>query len=219
MVKKDFIIIALDGGAGTGKSTTAHSLSTALNLLHVDTGSHYRAVTRAFLDLGLKPSEVNQYLNKKELQLGTQIIGRKSYLMIAKKSYEKDELRSHEINENVSDFSSIESVRNLLFNYQKNQVEIAKINKYNGIVMEGRDIGTVILPHANIKVFLEADPHIRANRRMRDGESDQIVNRDNKDTSRKIAPLVPANGSVHIDTGLFGIQEVTKLILDLLPKL
>ena len=55
MVKKDFIIIALDGGAGTGKSTTAHSLSTALNLLHVDTGSHYRAVTRAFLDLGLKP--------------------------------------------------------------------------------------------------------------------------------------------------------------------
>jgi len=219
MVKKDFVIIALDGGAGTGKSTTAHSLSTALNLLHVDTGSHYRAVTRAFLDLGLKPSEVNQYLNKKELQLDTQINGRKSYLTIGQKSYEKDELRSHEINENVSDFSSIESVRNLLFNYQKNQVEIAKINKYNGIVMEGRDIGTVILPHADIKVFLEADPHIRANRRMRDGESDQIVNRDDKDTSRKIAPLVPANGSVHIDTGLVGIQEVTNVILDLLAKL
>jgi cytidylate kinase len=219
MVEKDFIIIALDGGAGTGKSTTAHSLSTALNLLHVDTGSHYRTVTRAFLDLGLKSFEVNQYLNKKELVLDTQIIGRKSYLIIGQKSYEKDELRSHEINENVSDFSSIESVRNLLFNYQKKQVDIAKLNKYNGIVMEGRDIGTIILPDADIKVFLEADPQIRANRRISDGESDQIVNRDDKDTSRKIAPLVPANGCVHIDTGLVGIQEVTKLILDHLPKL
>jgi CMP/dCMP kinase len=219
MPEKDFIIIALDGGAGTGKSTTAHSLSTALNLLHVDTGSHYRAVTRAFLDIGLKSCEVNQYLNKNKLALDSQIIGRKSYLTIGHKSFKKDELRSHEINENVSDFSSIESVRNLLFTYQKNQVKIAKINKYDGIVMEGRDIGTVILPNADIKVFLEADAHIRANRRIRDGESDQIVNRDDKDTSRKIAPLVPANGSVHIDTGLFGIQEVTKLILDLLPKL
>ena len=219
MIEKDFIIIALDGGAGTGKSTTAHSLSTALNLLHVDTGSHYRTVTRAFLDLGLKSFEVNQYLNKKELVLDTQIIGRKSYLIIGQKSYEKDELRSHEINENVSDFSSIESVRNLLFNYQKKQVDIAKLNKYNGIVMEGRDIGTIILPDADIKVFLEADPQIRANRRISDGESDQIVNRDDKDISRKIAPLVPANGCVHIDTGLVGIQEVTKLILDHLPKL
>ena len=219
MVEKDFIIIALDGGAGTGKSTTAHSLSTALNLLHVDTGSHYRAVTRAFLDIGLKSCEINQYLNKKELELDTQIIGRKSYLIIGQKSYKKDELRSHEINENVSDFSSIESVRNLLFNYQKKQVDIAKLNKYNGIVMEGRDIGTIILPDADIKVFLEADPQIRANRRISDGESDQIVNRDDKDTSRKIAPLVPANGCVHIDTGLVGIQEVTKLILDHLPKL
>jgi cytidylate kinase len=219
MVEKDFIIIALDGGAGTGKSTTAHSLSTALNLLHVDTGSHYRAVTRAFLDIGLKSCEINQYLNKKELVLDTQIIGRKSYLIIGQKSYEKDELRSHEINENVSDFSSIESVRNLLFNYQKKQVDIAKLNKYNGIVMEGRDIGTIILPDADIKVFLEADPQIRSNRRINDGESDQIVNRDDKDTSRKIAPLVPANGCVHIDTGLVGIQEVTKLILDHLPKL
>ena len=65
MSKHDFIIISLDGGAGTGKSTTAHSLSSALNLLHVDTGSHYRSMTRAFLNLGLKSDQVNQYLNKK----------------------------------------------------------------------------------------------------------------------------------------------------------
>ena len=67
MGKHDFIIISLDGGAGTGKSTTAHSLSSALNLLHVDTGSHYRTITRAFLNLGLKSDQVNQYLNKKPL--------------------------------------------------------------------------------------------------------------------------------------------------------
>jgi cytidylate kinase len=85
--------------------------------------------------------------------------------------------------------------------------------------MEGRDIGTVILPDADLKIFLQADPGIRANRRIKDGETDQITNRDEKDSTRKIAPLVPANGCIRIDTGILSIQEVTKSILDVIETL
>ena len=219
MGKHDFIIISLDGGAGTGKSTTAHSLSSALNLLHVDTGSHYRSMTRAFLNLGLKSDQVNQYLNKNNLNLGTVVDERRSYLLINEKQFDQTELRTSEINDNVSDFSSIEAVRNLLFDYQRSQVEIARRNHFKGIIMEGRDIGTVILPDAHLKIYLEADSQIRANRRKEDGENDQITNRDEKDSSRKIAPLIPANGCIRIDTGLLGIEEVTETLLEVIENL
>jgi len=219
MGKNDFIIISLDGGAGTGKSTTAHSLPSALNLLHVDTGSHYRSMTRAFLNLGLKSDQVNQYLNKNNLNLGTVVDERRSYLLIDEKRFDQTELRTSEINDNVSDFSSIEAVRNLLFDYQRSQVEIARSNHFKGIIMEGRDIGTVILPDAHLKIYLEADSLIRANRRKADGENDQITNRDEKDSSRKIAPLIPANGCIRIDTGLLGIEEVTETLLEVIENL
>ncbi len=218
-MKPAFIIIALDGGAGTGKSTTAHSLSEALNILHVDTGSHYRAVTRALLDLGVSSAEVRKYLNKYTLPLSTQVENRRSCLMVDQIRFMQTDLRSPEINQCVSDFSSQPCIRNLLFDYQRSQVEVAKDNNLDGIVMEGRDIGTVILPDADLKIFLQADPGIRANRRIKDGETDQITNRDEKDSTRKIAPLVPANGCIRIDTGILSIQEVTKSILDVIETL
>jgi cytidylate kinase len=218
-MKPEFLIIALDGGAGTGKSTTAHSLSEALNLLHVDTGSHYRAITRALLDLGLSSIRIQQYLNKNTLPLSTEVDNRRSCLTVNQTRYKQADLRSPEINQCVSDFSSQPCIRDLLFDYQRSQVQVAKDNNLDGIVMEGRDIGTVILPDADLKIFLQADPGIRANRRIKDGETDQISNRDEKDSSRKIAPLVPANGCIRIDTGILGIQDVTKSILDVIETL
>lgn len=214
-----FLVLAVDGGAGTGKSTTAHSLSKALNLMHVDTGSHYRAITRALLDLNLKPEEVQGYLNKNNLHLDTEVIEGRSCLLINGIRFEQTILRSPEINKSVSDFSSQASVRELLFEYQRFQIHVARENNFNGLVMEGRDIGTVILPDADLKIFLEADPTIRVDRRSRDGEKDQISNRDEKDASRKIAPLVAANGCIRIDTGKTGIDEVTQSILEVIEKL
>ena len=214
-----FWVLAVDGGAGTGKSTTAHSLSVALNLMHVDTGSHYRAITRALLDFNLRPDDVDEYLNKNKLSLCTEVIDGRSCLLINDIRFDHAILRSPEINDSVSDFSSQASVRELLFEYQRSQVQIARENNFNGLVMEGRDIGTVILPDADLKIFLEADSTIRADRRSKDGEQDQISNRDEKDASRKIAPLVAANGSIRIDTGKSGIGEVTRSILDFIEKL
>ena len=214
-----FLVLAVDGGAGTGKSTTAHSLSQALNLMHVDTGSHYRAITRALLDLNLQPEEVQEYLNKNTLPLDTEVIKGRSCLLIDGIRFEQNILRSPEINKSVSDFSSQSSVRKLLFEYQRSQVQVARENNFNGLVMEGRDIGTIILPDADLKIFLEADPTIRIDRRIKDGEKDQISNRDEKDASRKIAPLVAANGCIRIDTGKSGIDEVTQSILEVIEKL
>lgn len=214
-----FLVLAVDGGAGTGKSTTAHSLSKALHLMHVDTGSHYRTITRALLDLNLLPGDVDEYLNKSTLPLRTEVVNGRSCLLVNDCRFDQTVLRSPEINEAVSDFSSKQSIRELLFDYQRSQVEIARENNFNGLVMEGRDIGTVILPDADLKIFLEADPVIRADRRIKDGESDQISNRDKKDASRKIAPLVAANGCVRIDTGKSGIEEVTQSILEVIEKL
>ncbi|MDC0156394.1 (d)CMP kinase [Verrucomicrobia bacterium] len=214
-----FLVLAVDGGAGTGKSTTAHSLSKALNLMHVDTGSHYRAITRALLDLNLLPGDVEEYLNKNTLPLGTEVIDSRSCLLINDIRFEQSILRSPEINDSVSDYSSQASVRGLLFEYQRSQVQVARENNFNGLVMEGRDIGTVILPDADLKIFLEADPTIRVDRRSKDGETDQISNRDEKDASRKIAPLVAANGCIRIDTGQSGIDEVTQSILEVIEKL
>lgn len=218
-MKPKFIILSIDGGAGTGKSTTAHSLAESLNLLHVDTGSHYRAVTKALLDLEVSSAEAHEYLNKNELSLGTEVDGRRSCLVINQNMYDQTELRSPEINEVVSDFSSQSCIRKLLFDYQRSQVDFAKESKLSGVVMEGRDIGTVILPDADLKIFLEADSSIRANRRMQDGESDQISNRDEKDTTRKISPLTPADDCIHVDTGILGVDEVKKLLLDIVGKL
>jgi len=214
-----FLVLAVDGGAGTGKSTTAHSLSKALNLMHVDTGSHYRAITRALLDLNLRPRDVEKYLNKNDLPLGTEVIDGRSCLLVNDIRFEQTILRSPEINDSVSDFSSQASVRELLFEYQRSQVQVARESNFNGLVMEGRDIGTVILPDADLKIFLEADPTIRVDRRNKDGEKDQISNRDEKDASRKIAPLVAANGCIRIDTGKSGIEEVTQSILEVIKKL
>tara|TARA_Y100001933_G_scaffold240677_1_gene266421 strand:+ start:28 stop:687 length:660 start_codon:yes stop_codon:yes gene_type:complete len=214
-----FLVLAVDGGAGTGKSTTAHSLSKALNLMHVDTGSHYRAITRALLDLNLHPRDVDKYLNKNNLPLSTEVIDSRSCLLINDIRFDQSILRSPQINEMVSDFSSQASVRGLLFEYQRSQVQVARENNFNGLVMEGRDIGTVILPDADLKIFLEADPTIRVDRRSKDGETDQISNRDKKDASRKIAPLIAANGCIRIDTGKSGIDEVTQSILEVIEKL
>ena len=128
-------------------------------------------------------------------------------------------LRSEEVNKSVSKYASISSVRNLLFEYQRSQVELAKKHKFNGLVMEGRDIGSIILPNADLKLFLHAPDSIRQNRRSGDGEKDQILQRDQMDTSRKVAPLVQSVDSIMINTGELSIEEVFSQILSLINDL
>lgn len=217
-MKRSFYLIAIDGGAGTGKSTTASILSERLNFLHVDTGSHYRSITRHLLNLGVGPEEAEKYININKLTLSSEIEERKSKLSLDGKSFGKDQLRSKEVNDMVSKFACLPALRNTLFNYQREQVDLAQSHNFVGLVMEGRDIGTVIFPNADLKVFLHADPSVRENRRKRDGESDEIASRDRQDKQRQVAPLKESSGSLRIDTSSLGIEEVYETIVTHLKR-
>ena len=212
-MKGSFFIIAIDGGAGPGKSTTASMLSERLNFLHVDTGSHYRSITRHLLNEGIGPNEAENYININKITLSSEIEGRKSKLSVDGKSFGKDQLRSKEVNDMVSKFACLPALRNTLFNYQREQADLAQSYNFVGLVMEGRDIGTVIFPDSDLKVFLHADSSVRENRRKRDGESDEIASRDRQDKQRQVAPLMESLGSLRIDTSALGIEEVYETIV------
>lgn len=214
---KKFITIAIDGGAGSGKSTTATNLSTKLNFLHVDTGSHYRSIASVLNNESVGFNQIDENLNK--FKLSSSVSGSKSLLLINDNLVPESILRSEEVNKSVSKYASISSVRNLLFEYQRSQVELAKMHNFNGLVMEGRDIGSIILPNADLKLFLHAPDSIRQNRRSGDGEKDQILQRDQMDTSRKVAPLVQSVDSIMINTGELSIEEVFSQILSLINDL
>ena len=213
-MKRPFHLIAIDGGAGSGKSTTASILSERLNLLHVDTGSHYRSVTRHLLDLGIDPESAEKYININKIILASEVIERKSMLSVDGKSFDKNLLRSEEVNAHVSKFASLPVLRNALFGYQREQVHLARSHSFDGLVMEGRDIGTVIFPEADLKIFLHADPLVRENRRRMDGETDQISFRDKQDRQRQVAPLKESSGSLRIDTSALSIEEVYECIVE-----
>ncbi|HCR37223.1 MAG TPA: (d)CMP kinase [Opitutae bacterium] len=209
MTSQDFIIIAIDGGAASGKSTTARALSEKYKLLHVDTGSHYRALTQALLNAGLESaseSQVQNYLSK--LNLDVDIEKRTAHIVLNDKRLNYSELRSPKINETVSYFAAMPSVRSYLLNYQRNQAHIAKEHNFSGLIMEGRDIGSVIFPSATLRLFFYADEATRASRRQKDGEQDAIAQRDKLDSQRKAAPLTCPEGAIQVDTSSKSIDEV-----------
>ena len=204
----NFLVVAIDGGAGTGKSTTASLLSKRLNFLHVDTGSHYRSVTKHLLDNEINLKMLDSYFDQNNILLTSKVDENRSHLAINGLVYASDLLRTAKINQAVSNCASNPKVRQLLLRYQREQIYVARSENKSGLVMEGRDIGTIIYPDADLKVFLVADQKVRESRRIKDGEVDQIASRDQLDSSRSIAPLKESGGSLRIDTSLLSVEEV-----------
>lgn len=211
---RDFTTISIDGGAGTGKSTLSNLLSERNNYLYVETGSHYRALTCILLREGVTPENATSFVNENSVAIDSEIIKKRSYIVINGSNFITENLRSHSVNENVSYFAAIPALRNSLFNYQRSQVEVARRENFKGVILEGRDIGTKILPDADLKVFLHADLKTRIKRRSTDGESDTIIKRDQIDSSRKNAPLACAEEAITIDTAKFSEQEVYQIVME-----
>ena len=140
-------------------------------------------------------------------------------MRINKEDVIDSELRTEQINEMVSIYSALSSVRKHLFNYQRSLVKFSQSNKFEGIIMEGRDIGSVILPDADLKLFLFASEEIRNQRREAQGLIDSIKIRDRLDSERKNSPLKASPNSIQIDTGIFSIEEVYLLIIEHIKKL
>ncbi len=196
-----FIIVAIDGGAASGKSTSSKVLAERFDLLHVDTGSFYRAVTAEFLRRKVAAGDLPAVqAAAAELQFGTRLHGRTAAMEIGGRVVPDAEIRSKVVNENVSHFAAIPEVRTALLGYQRGLADFAREKNFRGVVMEGRDIGSVIFPHADFRFFLHADPVERARRREKEGHHDSIAERDRIDSTRKTAPLACPAGAMSIDT-------------------
>jgi len=214
-----FKTITMDGGAAVGKSSTAKGLAERLELLHVDTGSHYRTLTYALLAAGTennRPEAIPEVLET--LSLSTQIDGRSARLGINSVVPADAEIRSPEVNANVSKFAAIPEVRQKLFDYQRSLADLAREHKYAGLIMEGRDIGSVIFPDAPYRFFLHADEATRTARRAKEGQTDSIAARDKMDKNRKAAPLICPEGATQIDTAPHTLEEVIEKIANLIQS-
>jgi cytidylate kinase len=207
-----FVIVAIDGGAASGKSSSARALSERFHFLHADTGSYYRAVTAELLRRGVQPGDVPGIQKALDAtRLATRVAGRSARIEIDGRT-PGDEIRSAEVNAAVSHFAAVPEVRTALLAYQRGQAGVARSRGFRGLAMEGRDIGSVIFPEADFRFFLIADPVERARRRAGEGQQDSIADRDRIDSSRKTAPLSCPDGAILIDTTHRTIHEVVELM-------
>ncbi len=212
-LRTQFVSVAVDGGAACGKSSTSRMLSEKLGFLHVDTGAHYRSLTHVLLQSFVNPQDtqaVNSSLSK--IKLSTIISGNSAFLALNNKVLSEAELRSAVVNASVSQFAAIPEIRAFILAYQRNQVNVAQQNGFAGLIMEGRDIGSVVLPQATVRIYLEADASARNQRRKDEGIVDSIVQRDKIDSSRSTAPLVCADGAIRIDNTNLSLAEVVEKI-------
>lgn len=213
METRSFLIVAIDGGAASGKSSTARALSARFHLLHVDTGSFYRAVTAVLLRRGIAANDSARIeAEVGSLHLGTRITGRSAGMEINGEVIPDAEIRGAAVNAAVSHVAALPAVRAALLAYQRGQEGVARNGGFRGLVMEGRDIGSVIFPEAPFRFFLHADPAERARRRAREGGQDAIALRDQLDSSRKAAPLACPPGALSVDTTHQGLDEVVALL-------
>ena len=210
--------IAIDGPAGAGKSTIAKRLAKELGYHYVDTGAIYRTVAY-FLDLwGVSPKDVDgvtRYID--ELTVGIEYDEDGVQHMIMNGMDVTNDIRTQDISQKASLVSAHSVVREVLLDMQR---DVAK--KHN-VIMDGRDIGTVVLPKANVKIFLTADAEIRAKRRYEEliakGEKanlpqilKEVQQRDHQDMNRAIAPLKQAKDAVKVDTSNLDIEGVVEAI-------
>lgn len=204
--------IAIDGPAASGKSTLARLLSQRLGLIMVNSGAMYRAVTWKVLELGLDPNDraaVVGALRLMEIQCG--LDGLDSTVLIDGID-PGDELRSEAVNANVSAVSAVPEVRECLVSLQRDYL------KQGDVVMEGRDIGSVVFPETPYKIYMDADPGVREARREEVGEVDSVAERDKADSGRKTAPLKIADGAAILDTSGHTIETGVAAALEILQS-
>ena len=221
------INIAIDGPVGSGKSTVARECAKRLGIMYVDTGAMYRSCALFCIRSGIEISpenetQISELLNNK-LTLDIKIIDSVQHVYINGDDV-SDEIRTHGVGMAASKVSALPSVRKFLLD---KQLDLAK---HNSVIMDGRDIGTVILPNADIKIFMSAKPEVRAKRRYDEliakGENvtlSQVLidvnKRDFQDSHRETAPLTQAPDAIFLDTSELDFEQTVQGVIDLIRSL
>ncbi|WP_071125149.1 (d)CMP kinase [Leptotrichia massiliensis] len=212
------MIIAIDGPAGSGKSTIAKLIAEDLGLVYLDTGAMYRLVTLKALNDGILGN-----LDKIIKMLDNLNIDIKENGFYLDDIDVSEEIRKPVVSENVSDIAVIREVREKMVDLQR------KFSESKNVILDGRDIGTVVFPNADVKIFLVADAKERSNRRYKElvakGENvrieeiyENILKRDEIDSTRKESPLKKADNAIEVDTTSKNIEEVKNEILNIVRK-
>jgi len=219
------MIVAIDGPAASGKSTAAIGVAKALNITHLDTGAMYRAITYGLLKNKIESTDldaVEAYLSSVDLKFFKK---NKTTKLLLNDSDITENIRSGNINENVSEVSAIKIVREFMVKFQR------EMSDDIDCVLEGRDIGTVVFPNADFKFFIIASDESRANRRLDDlikvGDKNpgdfeivlqELILRDHKDSTRDHSPLKKADDAIEIDTTHLTINEVVNKIVNIVNQ-
>ncbi|MBI5819373.1 MAG: (d)CMP kinase [Verrucomicrobia bacterium] len=201
------VVIAIDGTSGSGKSTIAKALARHFGFVHVDTGSMYRTVTWHCLQRGVDCNDTPSILRAiREMNADFRLCDGR-IVMFAGGVDPGEALRSEAVTQNVSLVARVPEVRALLVTEQR------ALLRFGSLVMEGRDIGSVVFPDTPFKFYVDADPAVRAARRAGDGYADQVTRRDQLDSTRKVSPLVVPPGACLVDTSKNTPQQTTALAL------
>jgi len=202
------IIVAIDGPAASGKSTVAKRIAAELGCVFVNSGGMYRAFTWWVLQNGIAPADtaaVLHLLSETDFYCGEE--NGVGTISVGGTRMTRTEMASTEVNANVSVIASIPEVRERLVAEQRHYAE------RNGVVMEGRDIGSVVFPGTPYKFYIDASPEVREQRRRSEGITDSIANRDRIDSSRKASPLVIPEDAVIVDSSDLSADEVVETVM------
>lgn len=212
------IVIAIDGPAGSGKSTVAKIIAKKLKLLYIDTGAMYRAVTLGTVEKGIAPSDVPAVIDfARRARIDLENAPGESLRVKLNGADVSEEIRSQKVNSRVSDIAKIKEVRQVMVKEQR------RLGENGNVVLEGRDIGTVVFPDADFKFFLDASVDERAKRRYEEIKEKENLSfkevkqnveaRDKIDSSRDVGPLKKAQDAIPIDTTNMTIVEVVETLL------
>ena len=213
-------VVAIDGPAGSGKGTITKLVGEKLGLVNIDTGATFRCVALNMLQENIKPEEedrIKEMLERIDINIEEQ-----GKIILNGEEVTK-KIRDNDVSNFVSPISTIKIVRDKLLEVQR------KIAEGKNVIMEGRDIGTVVFPNADVKIYLDATPEERANRRVKQNEEKgietsyeevlkNIIDRDRRDSTREIAPLKQAEDAIYVDTTNLTIEEVVNKITEIIEK-
>lgn len=202
------LVIAMDGPAASGKSSVARAVAHRLGWLFVNTGNMYRAATWAALRDNLNPQDEDQVAQAAESWNITCPITNGQCIVQLDGHDIEDELNNGEVNRAVSFIARVPAVRDRLVTLQR------KIGRAQPVVMEGRDIGTVVFPDAMAKFYIDATEEVRARRRGLQGQTDTVGERDRIDSTRKTAPLIAAPDAIIIDSSHLSLEEVVSRVIN-----